>query len=148
MCIAISKYYNFEMVRYNNIFNPNYPFLTVCYRCKLENRYIKALNQYHDYVSYDSNKFMLNIKSRTLEENLVILYIFLNDNGLNKKNIPIVIKKKMAKLNKKSQMEFVNELKNYIEEINGTIDVAILPSLDKNDMLGENIVDEEQNIME
>jgi len=28
----------------NNVFNPYYPFLTVCYRCKLENRYIKSLN--------------------------------------------------------------------------------------------------------
>ena len=32
--------------------------------------------------AYDSNKFMLNVKSRTLEENLVILNIFFNDNNL------------------------------------------------------------------
>tara|TARA_B110000114_G_C15021734_1_gene369167 strand:- start:77 stop:760 length:684 start_codon:yes stop_codon:yes gene_type:complete len=132
----------------NNVFNPQYPFLTVCYRCKLEDRYIKSLSQYHNYVSYDSNKFMLNIKSRTLEENLVILHIFFNDNNLNKKNIPIVINKKMNKLNKKSQMNFVNELKNYIEEINGIIGAVILPSIDKNDMLEENIIDEEQNKLE
>ena len=28
---------------------------------------------------------MLNVKSRTLEENLVILNVFFNDNNLNKK---------------------------------------------------------------
>jgi hypothetical protein len=132
----------------NNVFNPQYPFLTVCYRCKLENRYIKSLNQFHDYITYDSNKFMLNVKSRTLEENLVILNIFFNDNNLNKKNIPIVLKKKMAKLNKKLQMDFVNEMKNYIEEINGVISSIILPSIDKNDILENNIIDEEQNILE
>jgi len=69
----------------NNVFNPQYPFLTVCYRCKLENRYIKSLSQFHDYITYDSNKFMLNVKSRTLEENLVILNVFFNDNNSNKK---------------------------------------------------------------
>ena len=54
----------------------------------------------------------------------------------------------MAKLNKKTEMDFVNELKNYIEEINGTIGSVVLPSINKNDMLDENIVDEEQNILE
>ena len=61
----------------NNVFNPQYPFLTVCYNCKLKNRYIKSLNEFHNYISYDSNKFMLNVKSRTLEENILILNIFL-----------------------------------------------------------------------
>ena len=131
----------------NNVFNPQYPFLTVCYRCKLENRYIKSLSQFHDYITYDSNKFMLNVKSRTLEENLVILNVFFNDNNLNKKNIPIVLKK-MIKLNKKSQIDFVNEMKNYIEEINGVISSIILPSIDKNDILENNDIDEEQNILE
>ena len=132
----------------NNVFNPQYPFLTVCYRCKLENRYVKSLNQFHNYVTYDSNKFMLHVKSRTLEENLVILHIFFNDNNLNNKNIPITLKKKMHKLNKKSQTEFVNELKNYIEEINGSIGSVILPNINKNDILDENIVEEEQNMLE
>lgn len=132
----------------NNVFNPQYPFLTVCYRCKLEERYLKSLNEFHNNVTYDSNKFMLNVKSRTLEENLVILHIFFNDNNLNRKNIPIVMRKKMNKLNKKSEMDFVNELKNYIEEINEKIGSVILPSIDKNNMLESNLVDEEENIME
>ena len=54
----------------------------------------------------------------------------------------------MAKLNKKSQMDFVNEMKNYIEEINGVISSIILPSIDKNDILENNIIEEEQNILE
>ena len=36
---------------------------------------------------------MLNVKSRTLEENLGTLNVFFNDNNLNKKNIPIILKK-------------------------------------------------------
>jgi hypothetical protein len=133
----------------NNVFNPYYPFLTVCYRCKLENRYINSLSQFHNYISYDDNKFIVSVKSRTLEENLLILNIFFNDNNLNKKTIPILIKKKMTKLNKKSQTEFVNKLKNYITTINDKIGSVELPKINynKNEM-AEEIVEEEQNIME
>lgn len=131
----------------NNVFNPQYPFLTVSYKCKLEEKYIKSLGQFHNYINYDDNKFILNVKSRTLEENLLILNIFLNENSLNKKNIPITIKKKMAKLNKKNEIEFVNEMKNYIENINSKIEKVILPNVNSN-ILDENIVDEEQNMLE
>ena len=131
----------------NNVFNPQYPFLTVSYKCKLEEKYIKSLGQYHNYINYDDSKFILNVKSRTLEENLLILNIFLNENSLNKKNIPITIKKKMAKLNKKNEIEFVNEMKNYIENINSKIEKVILPNVNSN-ILDENIVDEEQNMLE
>jgi len=62
--------------------------------------------------------------------------------------IQIKKKKKMGKLNKKSQIDFVNEMKNYIEEINGVISSIILPSIDKNDILENNIIEEEQNILE
>lgn len=131
----------------NNVFNPQYPFLTVSYKCKLEEKYIKSLGQFHNYINYDDSKFILNVKSRTLEENLLILNIFLNENSLNKKNIPITIKKKMAKLNKKNEIEFVNEMKNYIENINSKIEKVILPNVNSN-ILDENIVDEEQNMLE
>ena len=135
------------VVDMNNVFNPQYPFLTVSYKCKLEEKYIKSLGQFHNYINYDDSKFILNVKSRTLEENLLILNIFLNENSLNKKNIPITIKKKMSKLNKKNEIEFVNEMKNYIENINSKIEKVILPNVNSN-ILDENIVDEEQNMLE
>ena len=130
----------------NNVFNPQYPFLTVCYNCKLKDRYIKSLNKFHNYISYDDNKFMLSVKSRTLEENILILNIFLDDNNFNKKNIPLVIKKKMTKLNKKSEIEFVDKLKEYITNINEKIEKVFLPKMSNN--LNEDIIEEEQNIME
>ena len=132
----------------NNVFNPYYPFLTVCYRCKLDDIYIKSLSQFHNYINYDDNKFILSVKSRTLEGNLLILNTFFNDNKLNKKNIPIVIMKHMNKLNKKSELDFVNALKSYIENINDKIGSVNLPSINKDSMVSENIIDEEQNILE
>ena len=78
----------------NNVFNPQYPFLTVSYKCKLEEKYIKSLGQFHNYINYDDSKFILNVKSRTLEENLLILNIFLNENSLNKKIFQLQLKKK------------------------------------------------------
>ena len=95
---------------------------------------------------FANNKFMLSVKSRTLEENILILNIFLDDNNLNKKNIPLVIKKKMTKLNKKSEIEFVNKLKEYITNINEKIEKVFLPKMSNN--LNEGIIEEEQNIME
>jgi len=132
----------------NNVFNPYYPFLTVCYRCKLDDRYIKSLSQFHNYINYDDHKFILSVKSRTLEENLLILNTFFNDNKLNKKNIPNVISKHMNKLNKKSEVDFVGLLKSYIENINDKIGSVDLPSINKDNMVSENIIEEEQNIME
>ena len=44
-------------------------FLTVSYHLVLDEVYINSLNNYHNYISYDSNKKMLYVKSRTLEEN-------------------------------------------------------------------------------
>jgi len=137
----------------NNVFNPHYPFLTVCYRCKLDDKYIKSLSQFHNNISYDDHKFIVSVKSRTLEENLLILNIFFTDNNLNKKNIQVSIKKKMTKLNKKSQTEFVNTLKNYIIIINDKIGSVDLPKMNynKNELTNEfvnEIVEEEQNIME
>ena len=53
----------------------------------------------------------------------------------------------MSKLNKKNEIEFVNEMKNYIENINSKIEKVILPNVNSN-ILDENIVDEEQNMLE
>ena len=52
----------------------------------------------------------------------------------------------MTKLNKKSEIEFVNKLKEYITNINEKIEKVFLPKMSNN--LNEDIIEEEQNIME
>ena len=44
------------VVDMNNVFNPQYPFLTVSYKCKLEEKYIKSLGQFHNYINYNPIK--------------------------------------------------------------------------------------------
>jgi hypothetical protein len=125
----------------------NLLFLTVSYHLVLEEAYINSLNNYHNYISYDSNKMMLYVKSRTLEENLVILNIFLNNNKLSKKNIANRIKNEMILLNKKSEKEFVNVMKTYINSINNRTNIIKLPKYISNNTnqnkINFNIIEDE-----
>jgi len=125
----------------------NLLFLTVSYHLVLEEAYINSLNNYHNYISYDSNKMMLYVKSRTLEENLVILNVFLNNNKLPKKDIGNRIKNEMILLNKKSEKEFVNVMKTYINSINNRTNIIKLPKYINNNtsqnIINSNIVEEE-----
>ena len=125
-------------------------FLTVCYHLVLDEVYINSLNNYHNYISYDSNKKMVYVKSRTLEENLVVLYTFLNNNKLVKKDIKSKIKNEMIALNKKSEKEFVNSMKTYITNINTVANIIQLPKYlnknkDENKLFIEDDVVEEEN---
>ena len=129
-------------------------FLTVCYHLVLDEVYINSLNNYHNYISYDSNKKMVYVKSRTLEENLVVLNTFLNNNKLVKKNIKSKIKNEMISLNKKNEKEFVNSMKTYITNINTVANIIQLPKyLNKNKdenklFIEEDVVEEENNSLE
>ena len=112
----------------NKVFNPQYPFLSVSYNFKLDTKHISALSEYYNYVSYDSLKHVLTVKSKTLEENILILNIFLDSPELKAVNIPIFIKKKMGKLNKKTTFEFMEQMKMYIRNISEKdLDIAPLP---------------------
>ena len=127
-------------------------FLTVSYHLILDEVYINSLNNYHNYISYDSNKKVLYVKSRTLEENLVILNTFLNNNKLLKKDIRNKIKNEMLFLNKKGEKEFINSMKTYITSINTVANIIQLPKyLNKNKeqntlFIEEDIVEEESNL--
>ena len=57
-----------------------YPFLSVYYKLDMNNDLNKNINKINDYVHYDSFRKLLEIKSFTLEENLVCLHILLYNN--------------------------------------------------------------------
>jgi len=102
-------------------------FLTVSYHLDLNEVYVNSLNNYHNYISYDSNKKMIYVKSRTLEENLVVLNTFLNNNKLVKNDIKNKIKNDMISLNKKTGNDFVNNMKKFINNINNIGNIIQLP---------------------
>ena len=134
----------------------NILFLTVSYHLDLKEVYINSLSNYHNYISYDSNKKMLYVKSRTLEENLIVLNTFLNSNKLSKKDISNKIKNEMILLNKKTEKEFVNGMKTYINNINNVANIILLPKYinknkNQNKLFIENdteIIEEENSLLE
>ena len=89
-----------------------------------------ALSEYYNYINYDSLKHTLTVKSKTLEENILILNTFLDSPELKSVNIPIFIKKKMNKLNKGgATFEFIEQMKMYIRNIaENDLDISPLPS--------------------
>ena len=127
----------------------NILFLTVSYHLVLKEVYINSLHNYHNYISYDSNKKMLYVKSRTLEENLIILNTFLNNNKLGKKDISNKIKNEMILLNKKSEKEFVSALKTYISNINNIANIILLPKyINKDKNQNKLFIDSEEELTE
>tara|TARA_B100001564_G_scaffold356239_2_gene370010 strand:- start:1319 stop:2014 length:696 start_codon:yes stop_codon:yes gene_type:complete len=125
----------------DGVFNPKYPFLTVSYKFKLDEKYISSLSEFHNYISYDSHKYMLHVKSRTLEENIIILNIFLGNGRLNRKNIPLTIKKRMKDLNAKDSNGFMDQIKNDINTINSKANIVDIPVAKQTNL----IVEEEEN---
>lgn len=127
----------------------NILFLTVSYHLDLKEVYINSLSNYHNYISYDSNKKMLYVKSRTLEENLIVLNTFLNSNKLSKKDISNKIKNEMILLNKKTEKEFVNGMKTYINNINNVANIILLPKyINKNKNQNKLFIDNDTEIIE
>jgi hypothetical protein len=124
-------------------------FLTVSYHLVLNEVYINSLNNYYNYISYDSNKKMLYVKSRTLEENLVVLNTFLNSNKLTKTDIKNKIKNEMIFLNKKNGSDFVNNMKKFISNINTIGNIIQLPKyLDNTEDISSNMFKNEEIVEE
>ena len=124
-------------------------FLTVGYHLVLNEVYINSLNNYHNYISYDSNKKMLYVKSRTLEENLVVLNTFLNSNKLTKTDIKNKIKNEMIFLNKKTGPDFVNNMKKFINNINTIGNIIQLPKyLNNTEEMSSNMFKNEEIVEE
>lgn len=109
------------VVNNNNTYNTEYPFLECKYIIKINKEHIKILSQLYNYINYDSFINCLIIKSRTLEENLITLDLFLRkkiksqDELVEKKN------KVMNKLDKMDDLDFNKNIKLLIENINNFI---------------------------
>ena len=101
---------------HNNSLN-NYPFLSVYYYVKLNDIYKSNLSNLQDYFVYDSFKNLLEVKSKTLEENMIMLYIFLYKNIKSTDNF-LKIKKEYIKKLKSNPDTFAKEIRNYIKDIN------------------------------
>ena len=108
---------------HNNSLN-NYPFLSVYYNLELIDNYRNNLNNLSDYFVYDSFKKLLEIKSKTLEENLIMLYIFLYKN-INSFDDFLKIKKEYIKKLKSNPETFAKEIKNYIKNINIKLNIYV-----------------------
>ena len=100
---------------HNNTLN-NYPFLSVYYKIELDNTDKDKIKNMSEYFIYDSFRKLLEIKSKTLEENLIVLYIFLYEkitslNDLLKFKTTYI---KQFKLNKDKR----KQMDTYIKKIN------------------------------
>lgn len=113
--IAIRDRY---VINDKNDFNYNYPFLECYYNIKLTDKYIKLLSKFHNYIHYDSNLNHICIKSLTLEENLIILDLFLQNKIKNQNELINTKKKVTNKLDKLDNESFKHNLNLLIKNIN------------------------------
>ena len=109
------------VINFEETYNNQYPFLSVSYNLNLDVNIIKdKLSSLHNYIIYDSMLKYLTIKSRTLEENLILLKIFLEN--YNKKMTEEDLLKEKKKLledaDKLNTEDFTYYIKNVIDNIN------------------------------
>ena len=76
------------------------------------------LSKLYNYVQYDSFINILTIKSITLEENLIILDLFLTLKIKTEEELIVKKEKVMKKLNKLIEEDFRHNIKLLIENIN------------------------------
>ena len=102
----------------NQKYNTIYPFLECKYNIKLSKEHIKLLSKLYNYIHYDSFINTLFIKSMTLEENLIILDLFLTLKIKTEEELINKKQKVMNKLNKLINEDFRHNIKLLIDNIN------------------------------
>ena len=103
----------------NNTFIQTYPFLTINYNIKLNNSYNNIIVNCNDYINYDSIRHMISIKSRTIEENIVILDLILNKKIEKKKDL-IEMKNKITKKMNKNSIYLQQQMRLLIDNLNSS----------------------------
>ena len=99
----------------NKQFIPNYPFMTIKYDKDLDSSYDSYLSVFSIYVNYDPLKKSVFIRSRTLEENLIILKLFLDKNASSKESLIELKNNLLSKLN--NSKNFDKNIRNVIDSI-------------------------------
>ena len=102
----------------NQKYNVKYPVLECKYNIGITKEHIKLLSNLHNYISYDSFINTLKVKSITLEENLIILDLFLTLKIKTEKELIVKKEKVMKKLNKLIDEDFRHNIKLLIDNIN------------------------------
>ena len=106
------------VVKKNQKYNTKYPILESKYIIKIKKEHIKLLSNLHNYIHYDSFINTLTIKSITLEENLIILDLFLTLKIKTEEELEKKKDKVMEKLNKLNDENFRHNIKLLIDNIN------------------------------
>merc|ERR1711904_396932 len=102
----------------NQKYNKKYPILECKYNIEIKKEHINMLSKLYNYVQYDSFINILTIKSITLEENLIILDLFLTLKIKTEEELIVKKEKVMKKLNKLIEEDFRHNIKLLIENIN------------------------------
>lgn len=121
----------------NKEFVKDYPFLNISYKYKISKDLKNKINDLTDYFVLDSFSNLLNVKSRTIEENLVMLDILLNDNVSGKKDFLNKKKSKMEKMNK-TPIIFQQEMRLLISKLNNKLNVFVNDTIDETNIIENN----------
>ncbi len=126
----------------NKEFVSEYPFLTINYKYRLDVNMRKKSKMLDKYIIYDSYGELLNIKSRTVEENLLMLDVFLNESVESEKDF---IKKKENKMNKlnKNSMTLKKGIKLIIVNLNNKLKRFVNDTKNETNVVNDNLIDDE-----
>tara|TARA_Y100000741_G_scaffold349907_1_gene319499 strand:- start:1941 stop:2588 length:648 start_codon:yes stop_codon:yes gene_type:complete len=118
----------------NKEFVKDYPFLNINYKYKIDKNLKNKMNELGDYFVCDSFSNLINIKSRTLEENMIMLDILINDNVSNKKDFLNKKKNKMAEMDK-TPIIFEKEMRLLISKLNNKLNIFINDNKDETNII-------------
>lgn len=115
-----------DMYVLNNekVFVKDYPFLNINYKYKIDKNLKNKMNELGDFFVCDSFSNLINVKSRTLEENMIMLDILINDNVSNKKDFLNKKKNKMTEMDK-TPIIFQKEMRLLISKLNNKLNIFI-----------------------
>tara|TARA_B000000565_G_C23771951_1_gene372578 strand:- start:639 stop:1286 length:648 start_codon:yes stop_codon:yes gene_type:complete len=118
----------------NKEFVKDYPFLNINYKCKINKSLKNKMSELGDFFVCDSYSNLINVKSRTLEENMVMLDILINDNVSTKKDFLNKKKQKMEEMNKTSII-FEKEMRLLISKLNNKLNIFINDNKDETNIV-------------
>lgn len=111
---------DFYVLDTNKQFIREYPFLNINYEYKIDSTILKKIYILSDYFSYDSFRNMISIKSRTIDENILMLDILLHSPINSLKGFKKTLENKIKKINK-SGIILEKNMKDIIINLNNKL---------------------------